>query len=254
MGNAHMVNKTLADAAAYHGGVQGATFTGVIKTTPGTAAAAADAVVLGGGTTANPVASSTANAKFIELRCSSTVAGASDARGIYVRFALDGAHASAGGESVRGLTMVNQNIGTAHGAHFGLGFVATAGGSECSGLGAATRATLHIPNVASWAPTGTYAALQAEIYSDGANSDPAGMTKLSFIRVENAGNATGMADVDDDAFLMEIKGCTKGAGHTVGANTAGAGTLTFTNWLLLKIDIDGTTHYIPCAQTVAATA
>jgi hypothetical protein len=39
----------------------------------------------------------------------------------------------------------------------------------------------------------------------------------------------------------------------VSANTAAASTLTFTNWKTIKIVLDGTTHYIPVAQTIAAT-
>jgi len=39
----------------------------------------------------------------------------------------------------------------------------------------------------------------------------------------------------------------------LGSNTATAGTLTFTNWTTLKVNIDGTDYYIPLAQTIAAT-
>jgi len=44
------------------------------------------------------------------------------------------------------------------------------------------------------------------------------------------------------------------ASGMVSANTEAATTLTFTNWKTIKIVIDGTTHYIPVAQTIAATA
>ena len=43
------------------------------------------------------------------------------------------------------------------------------------------------------------------------------------------------------------------ASGMVSENTAASGTLTFTNWKTIKIVIDGTTHYIPVAQTIAAT-
>ncbi len=38
-----------------------------------------------------------------------------------------------------------------------------------------------------------------------------------------------------------------------GANTAGASTLTYTNWIPIAIDIGGTTHYFAASQTLAAT-
>jgi hypothetical protein len=44
------------------------------------------------------------------------------------------------------------------------------------------------------------------------------------------------------------------ASGMVSENTAAAGTLTFTNWRTIKIVIDGTTYYIPVAQTIAASA
>ena len=42
------------------------------------------------------------------------------------------------------------------------------------------------------------------------------------------------------------------ASGMVSANTAAGTTLVFTNWVAIKITIDGTTHYIPAAQTIAA--
>lgn len=207
--------------------------------------------VLAMGDSTTQITSDTADTKFIEARFDSG-ASSGDNRGMYLRLYHTGA-STGGGEALRAFTSVNANIANAHGAHISLNFVATAGGSECSGQGIAGRFTLHIPNVASWAPTGTYSALQAEIYSDGSNSDPAGMTKLSFLRIVNGGDADGRADVDDDAFLMELSGFTADSGHTVGANTEASTTLDFANWIPLKIDIGGTTHYIVAAQTVAAT-
>jgi len=128
-----------------------------------------------------------------------------------MRYYIEGA---GGGECMRGSTVVNANTGTAHGAHFGIEFEAAAGGSECSGLGVGLRGTLMIPDVASWAPTGNYAAGMFEIYSEGDESDPAGMTELSVLRLENSGDATGAEDVDTDAFLFSIQGFSAGSGST----------------------------------------
>lgn len=201
--------------------------------------------LLGGGTSANPLTTTTADLKFIEFRAESTAASG-DNRLLYMRYALGGA---GGGETLRALTKVEANLGTAHGAHLSLGFLATAGGSECSGLGIACRGTLHIPDIASWAPTGTYAAGMFEIFSDGSNSDPAGMTELAVLRLENAGNATGRADVDTDAVLMSIQGFTVGneAADLVYVNTITAATINANCTEALKIKINGNIRFIPIA-------
>ena len=162
---------------------------------------------MGGGTAVAPLTTSTADAKFVEFR-TETTAASGDNRLMYLRYALEGA---GGGEAMRASTVVNENVGTAHGAHFGIEFEAGADASECSGLGVGLRGTLMIPNVASWAPTGTYAAGMFEIYSVGSESDPAGMTELSVLRLLNANDATGREDVDTDAFLLSIQGFSSGA-------------------------------------------
>ena len=150
---------------------------------------------------------------------------------------------------MRALTSIDGNTNNAHGIHAGLSFLATAGGSECSGLGAAVRGTLHIPNVASWAPTGTYAAGMFEIYSDGANSDPAGMTTLTCLLLSNSGNATGLADVDTDAVLIDVEGFTVGAEseNLVYVNTITAATINAACTEALKIKVNGNIRWIPIA-------
>jgi len=208
-------------------------------------AASASGILGGTGTDLSPATTSTASAKFFEYRCS-TSAASGDNRLMYLRYLMEGA---GGGECMRASTVVNANLGTAHGAHFGLEFEALAGGSECSGLGVGLRGTLMIPNVVSWAPTGTYAGGMFEIYSEGTLSDPAGMTELSVLRLVNGGNATGALDVDTDAFLFSIQGFSSGAGNlyktggTIG--TTGVGTL--------KIKIGATTGYLPIYSAEATT-
>ena len=176
------------------------------------------ALILGRGTSSNPLTISTANSKFLEFRCT-CAATSGDNRLQYQWYTLSG---GGGGESLRSMTYVASNVGTAHGAHLSLSFLATAGGSECSGLGVAVRGTLHIPNIASWAPTGTYAAGMFEIYSDGANSNPTGMTELSLLTLGLTGNGTGAdtggtADVDDMAYLLTLTGGTIANGNVVEA-------------------------------------
>jgi len=218
------------------GPVTGEIRNGIVQWKNGNGANSANAVLHGVGTTASPSTTATAGKMFMEYRCSTTAASG-DNRLQYLRYFLEGA---GGGECLRAATIVNNNVGTAHGAHFGMEFEATAGGSECSGLGVGVRGTLTIPNVASWAPSGTYAAAMFEIYSDGTASDPAGMTELSVLRLANSGNATGAADVDTDAFLISVQGFTAGTGKVVEAGT-GMGTVTGT----LKIKIGADTRYLP---------
>ena len=192
------------------------------------------------GTSAAPVVNDTANTKFLQVY---TDCGASsgDNRAMYLRLALTG---GGGGESARIFTNVNSNLGTAHGAHISLSFLATAGGSECSGLGVAARATLHIPNIASWAPTGTYSAGMFEIYSDGTASDPAGMTALSVLSLSNSGNATGKADVDTDASLISIQGFTAASGVTKTISSTSLAELPSSS-IGFRVLVGSTVYYCP---------
>ena len=82
----------------------------------------------------------------------------------------------------------------------------------------ATRSTLHIANQAHTYLPGTLAAIQPEIWSDGSNSDPVGLTELSLIRCSIGGHADGIADVDDDAFLLVLDGGGIGSGNIVEAS------------------------------------
>ena len=192
-----------------------------------------DGLIFQGGTETVPLVADVAGSKFLSFYCDNG-ATSGDNRLMYLRLFLTG---GAGGEAARIYTNVDANCATAHGAHISLDFAATAGGSECSGLGVANRCTLHIPNVASWAPTGTYAAIQAEIYSDGTNSDPAGMTELSFIRFANSGGS-GKADVDTDAYLFSLQGFTETEGSVVNIDVPGSLAAS------LKILIGSTPYYI----------
>lgn len=178
----------------------------------GRKAPSTNALLLGMGSSSAKETTATAGKNFIEFRLEST-ATSGDSRGIYNRLYLKGAGVS--GESLRVFTSIDDvAAATAHGAHISLNFQST---GEVTGLGVAMRATLHVPDDATWAP-GTIAAIQAEIWSDGAASDPDGATEISLIRVVNGGNASGIADVDDDADLLALSGFTIGAGNMVQAD------------------------------------
>ena len=160
----------------------------------GNSAADSAGLILGSGTAASPATTATADKNFIEFRVENT-ATSGDNRGMYLREYLAGA--GGGGEALRVFTTVDDvAAGTAHGMHCSLNFDTS---GSVTGQGIAGRFTLHMPSTALSASNVTYAAIQAEIWSDGATSDPAG-NLLSAIRVVNGGNTTGAADVDDDVI------------------------------------------------------
>lgn len=81
--------------------------------------------------------------------------------------------------------------------------------SDVSGM----AGQLNIPNEASWTPdTLEQYAVEAIISSDGTASDPANLTTVGGVLIQNAGNATGMADVDDDAVMFHFSGWVPGTG------------------------------------------
>lgn len=182
---------------------------------------------------------------FGERLRASTSATSGAIEGIYTRLAFE-ADGAATGEALRAFTNVNANIGTAHGAHLSLSFEASAGGSECSGLGVAVRGTTHIPNVASWAPTGTLYAGMFELFSDGTASDPAGLTELAVLCLSNSGDATGKADVDTDAAVISIQGFTAAAGVTNAISSTSPAEFDLTNAALgIRVKIGSAIYYVP---------
>jgi hypothetical protein len=173
-----------------------------------------------------------ADLKFLQVYFDNG-ATSGDNRLAYLRFYITGA--GGGGECVRIFTTVKDVAGgTAHGAHISLNFGDT---GTLTGLGVAMRATLHIANQGTQA--GTLAAIQAEIWSDGTTSDPAGCL-LSCIRIVNGGD-TGKADVDDDAAALDFQGWGSGTGNMVyvhAITTPGAAAAS------IKIRIGSTPYYL----------
>lgn len=172
-----------------------------------------DGGVIRAGTSSARVVNDTADMKFISLYFDDG-ATSGDSRGIYNRLYITGA--GGGGESLRTFTTVeNVAAASAHGAHISLSF-GTSG--SVTGQAIASRNTLHIPTTA-WAGNQTWTALQAEIWSDGATSDPGGNGYLSAIRILNGGDATGMADVDDDCAAFDFGGWTSSTGNMLYGHT-----------------------------------
>lgn len=193
------------------------------------------------GNSTQRIVSSLPNTKFLQFYLDST-ATSGDNRGMYLRTYFSGA--GGGGEALRAFATINSVVcGTAHGAHISLNFVSTSNSGRLTGLGVAMRSTLHIPSDGDWT-SGTLAALQAEIWSDGTASDPDGLTELSFIRVVNGGDSNGIADVDDDANLLAISGGSIAGGNMVQAETDET---KFSHKIRCKVH--GTTMYLMACAT-----
>jgi hypothetical protein len=191
---------------------------------------AVGAVLLRAGSSASPETTARADDKFVELRCKST-ATSGDNRLIYARYDLDGAGAS--GEALRAFSDLGAVCTTARGAHISLQAGAT---GYVSGLGAGVDAQLYVNNEV--LAGGTYAALNAEIYSAGSTSAVSGVTSLSLFRAVLGGDATGAGRVDDKANLITLTGGANGSGNIVGA--AGNEPTWTSSTYLIRCNFNGT--------------
>jgi len=165
------------------------------------------ALLHGLGTSTTPVQTASGSVNFLGywVQTSST---SGDVRGLYMRLYFTGAGGT--GEAARIFATVSDvAASTVRGAHISLDFAST---GTVTGLGVALECTLHIANQATQA--GTMAPIKLAINSDGSTSDPAS-SQLSYIRVDNQGDSTGGADVDDDVYLFDIQGHTIGDGNLV---------------------------------------
>ena len=169
--------------------------------------------IMGAGTSASRVTTDQAG-KFISMYFDSSSTGSVE--GLYLRQYGSGAGSTV--QALRAFTTVSDvAAGNARGAHVSLSFAST---GTITGLGAAIDATLHLPDTTPLA--GTLTALSLDLNADGATTDPAGATSLSFIRAVMQGNATGIADLDDDAVLIDLSGMTIGSGNLVEASATEA--------------------------------
>lgn len=202
------------------------TMTGKIALGANGGAASASGLLMGIGTSGSPATSAVADAKFVEIRAQSTAASG-DNRLMYLRYDLNG---GGGGESLRTFTKITASTGTARGAHISLDMGNTSG--AITGLGAGVDAQLLMGNTAYSA--GTFAALNAEIYSDGTSTDVSGITDISFIRCVAGGDGTGAANVDDNAFFASFSGLTAGSANIIDTDIT-----THTAYGGLKVNIPG---------------
>ena len=190
------------------------------------------------GSTTSPITSSTANSNFQGFYVANSDATGGTARGIYMRLYLTGAGQS--GEAVRAFTTVN--AAGAVGVHGIQASVSFGTSGTITGTAVGVRATFQVANATM--STGTAAALEADISSDGASSHFTGTT-LSFLRLLASGNSTGATQMNTDAFFLDLNG---------GALTAGAGASNFINTSVTALTCygslrvkcpDGVTRYIP---------
>jgi len=195
------------------------------------------ALILGSGTAALPATTAVADKKFVEFRTEST-ATSGDSRNMYLYHYLNGAGAS--GDTLRAMAVIEKAIDTGSGAHVSASFGAT---GSVSGLAAAARTTLHIPDSA-LAAAGTYTALQGEIYSDGSSSDPSAVTELAALRLANSGDGTGAGLVDDKAAIISLTGWGDGTGNAVYTHNPGN---TFSG--SIKILVNGAVKYLYFADS-----
>ena len=194
------------------------------------------AKLLGAGTNASPAVMSVngANALQFYVRHTGTTG---DNRLFYMRFFLQG---GAGGECLRAFTTINENAGTAHGAHLSLSFALT---KKLSGLGVASRNTLHIPNDNT--STGTLAATQSEIFLDGTSSNPASATLGLHRYIVDGGDATAKARIKN--FILATLPTGAHDGGNMHLTTNGA---TITEGI--RCVINGNVRYIALFTTPVA--
>ena len=214
-------NFTFGDAAT-----DALTVNGIMKLAAGSGTAAANAILMGYGTSGDPSTTSTANKSFIEFRTEST-ATSGDSRGFYLRHSLNGAGVS--GEAIRAFSKIDAAAATCRGAHVSLD-VATAG--SCSGLGIGVDNQILVHDGA--LTGGTYSAVNSEIYSAGSSTDVSGVTKISFFRISAGGDSTGAANVDDNAFFLDASGVAAGSGNIIDTDIT-----THTAYGGLKVNIPG---------------
>jgi hypothetical protein len=191
----------------------------------GSPAASASGLLFGVGTSANPVNTASAG-NFTEIRAKGT-ATSGDTRLDYRRLELAGAGGS--GEALRAFTDLTAAATTARGTQISLQAGAT---GYITGLGVGVDAQLYIKNEALHA-NGTYAAINAEIYSAGATSSVAAATSVAFLRFANSGNATGAGTVDAKAYLFDLTGFSSGSAN-LWYDHQGSAPVNIEEWLKVK--------------------
>lgn len=201
-------------------------------------------LILGGGESADPVATAVAGQKMASFYTKNT--GGGDSEGLYWRHYLAGAGQS--GEALRAFaTVLAVAAANARGAHISLSFSAYAT-SYITGEGRALKATLHVPNGAMHSG-GSYSAIQAEICLDGTASDPGAVTEFSVMDFTvQGGDATAQAKVKNLLSLHVPTG--QEAAGNMHISTITAATMNAACTEALRVLVNGAVRYIPLATAV----
>ena len=202
----------------------------VLKLDAADGADAANALLMGVGTSGDPATTAVADKMFFEMRCQTTATSGS-ARGIYVRTLFAGAGGS--GEGIRANTNVSAAAATVYGASSGLGIKS---GGSVTGLGCGFKTNLLLPNEA-MAAGGTYYGSMAEIWCEGTSSDISPVTQHAVAAfLVSGGDATSRATVKNMfAFTGE-----DGSGEIIYDNTADPGNAGGS----IRILVNGTVRYL----------
>jgi hypothetical protein len=192
--------------------------------------------LVGSGTNADPATTSTADKNFVDIRAETTATSGTN-RNIYARTDFSGAGGS--GETVRANSVITAAAAGVHGLH---GSVEAKAGGSVTGLGAGVRGGF-LARDSALAGGGTYCAVHADLYATGASTDISPATEVSLIRCNLDGDATGIANMDDNAFLLTLDGGSNGAGNIAGAagNEPTWAGVTYQ----LRCKINGVVGYIP---------
>ena len=191
------------------------------------AAQSASGILIGGGTSANPLLTAATNANFIELRAKSTGTGAQ--RLSYMRYDAGGAGTY---ECVRGLLVLTAVTANARAGSFSL---VTGSVGSVTGEGIACHARLEIANTAVPA-FGTYYGALVDLFGDGASSTLAAVTKYAILGIAASGNAT---------FIDTVKNAIAFDGGSGAGNMIVAGTTLGTAGGSIRILVNGVVKYLP---------
>jgi hypothetical protein len=173
--------------------------------------------ILYAGVSGNPVTNDTASTKFISLY---TDCGATSGTsvGLYLREYITGAGGSAAVARIYG-DVVGVTAATVHGIQVSVGNGESTTAGSFTGAANAIYAQIGVANNSGLG--GTLTPICSEIYSWGSNSVVTAAA-TSMFRVSNAGNSTGMANVDDYANLFQFDGFTVGDGNMIAIDNSPA--------------------------------
>lgn len=163
-----------------------------------------------------------------------STAASGDIRGEYLKLHLAG---GASGEAFRSVTQVDVATGGgAHGEHVSLMFGAL---GALTGLGAASRQTLYLPNRALAAGGGYYGGM-TEIFLDGNDSDISPVTQHAILRVVVDGGNTAAQNRVKNAMAFEQTKGTDGAGNMFYSHDHAAGNAAGS----IRVLINGVVKYL----------